>query len=108
MATKLKTKDPLAFLDDIPMDEVQQAITDVVAELQGEYQNLRSAKEWPQPISAADKQLLGTERKDLTTVHLTEWRIAMWEGAQDRLWHWHRVKNGQAAEPAPEGRSSLG
>lgn len=103
MATKLKTKNPLAFLDEIPVDEVRQAIAVVVAELNGEYQNLRSAKNWPQPISDADKQLLGTERKDLTTVDLTLWRIAMWEGAQDRLWQWHRVKNGQAAEPTPEG-----
>ena len=108
MATKLKTKDPLAFLANYECDDLKQAITLVVAELAKEYAHLREAVERPRPLSDPDKRLLGTERKDLTTVDLAKWRIAYWEDAQDRLWHWYRTKCGQATESASQGGSPLG
>src|SRR5689334_20515778 len=108
MTTKLKTKDPFAFLANYSCDDLKQAITSVVAELTGEYDHLREAVDRPHALSDADKKLLGTERKDLTTVDLTKWRIAYWEDAQDRLWHWYRTKCGQATEPAIQGERPLG
>jgi hypothetical protein len=108
MATKLKTKDPLAFLANYSCDDLKQSITSVVGELAKEYANLHEAQERPRPLSDADKRLLATERKDLTTVDLAKWRIAYWEDAQDRLWHWYRTKCGQATESAVPGGSPLG
>lgn len=108
MATKFKTKDPLAFLANYECDDLKQALTTVIAELAKEYAYLRSAEEHPHPLTDADKLLLGTERKDLTTVDLANWRIAYWEDAQDRLWHWYRTKCGQASEPGTQGFFSLG
>ena len=108
MATKLKMKDPLAFLDNYSVDDLKQVIAMVVAELACEYENLRVASDRPKPLTDVEKKLLGTERKDLTSVDLTKWRIGYWESAQDRLWHWYRSKSGEATEPATQGRSSLG
>lgn len=108
MTTKLKSKDPLAFLMAYSVDDLKQAIAFVVAELALEYAHLRTAQDRPRPLDDAEKLLLGTERKDLTTVDLTKWRIAMWEGVQDRLWNWYRTRNGQASEPGNQGGSSLG
>lgn len=111
MATKLKDKDPLAFLKNYTADDLRDCIRRVVAELAREYDLLRQAKERPRPITDADKKLLGTVRNDLTTVDLTDWRIIFYEGVQDRLWHWykHRLKecacfNGQAAELGNQGK----
>ena len=108
MTTKLKSKDPLAFLSNYECDDLKQAIAAVVAELSHEYALLHEAMNRPRPLADAEKKLLGTVRKDLTTVDLTKWRIALWEDAQDRLWHWYRSKCGQATESPPQGGSPLG
>ena len=108
MATKLKTKDPLAFLANYTCDDLKMALSHVITELAKEYEYLRVAMDRPHALEDADKRLLGTERKDLTTVDLAKWRIAYWEDAQDRLWHWYRTKCGQATESASPGGSPLG
>lgn len=108
MVTKLKTKDPLAFLGNYECDDLKQALTFVIAELSREYGLLHEAMIRPRPLTDSDKKFLGTARKDLTTVDLTKWRIALWEGAEDRLWHWYRSKCGQATEPLSPGGSPLG
>jgi hypothetical protein len=108
MATKLKTKDPLAFLENYSVDDLKKAIAEVVAELAKEYANLEVAQGRPKPLDDAEKKLLGTERTDLTTVDLVKWRIGYWEDTQDRLWHWYRSKGGQATQPASQGGSPLG
>jgi hypothetical protein len=108
MTTKLKTKDPLAFLASYSCDDLKKAITEVVAELAKEYQLLSEAMNRPRPLEDADKKLLGTVRKDLTSVDLAKWRIGYWEDAQDRLWTWYRSKCGQATESASQGVEPLG
>jgi hypothetical protein len=107
MATKLKKKDTFAFLHDYSVDDLKQALTGVVAELAQEYSVLHDAQVSPQPFADTDKRLLGTRREDLTTVDLTSWRIAFWEGAQDRLWNWYRIKSGQATGSDGQGGSPL-
>lgn len=99
---KLKTKDPLAFLADHSVDDLKHAITCVVVELAMEYERLQEARKYPKPLEDADKRLLGTERKDLTTIDLTEWRIATWEASQDRLWHWYRTKNAETKQSSTQ------
>jgi hypothetical protein len=96
------------FLDEYSVDDLKQALTDTAAELACEYVALQVAKRSHQPITDADKLLLGTQRSDLTTVDLTMWRIAFWEGVQDRLWNWYRTKSGQATGSNGQGGSSLG
>jgi uncharacterized small protein (DUF1192 family) len=108
MTVKLKDKDPLAFLRDYTVDELKQAIAGVVAEIAREHSLLSSAKEHPKSLTDAEKTLLGTERRDLTTVDLAQWRIAFWESVQDRLWHWYRTRSGQATESGSQGGNPLG
>lgn len=108
MPTKLKTKDPFAFLANYSVDDLKQALTDVVAELAKEHSNLSMAREHPHPLSDEDKKLLGTERSDLTTVDLALWRIQHWESVEDRLWNWYGTKSGQATTLGSQGGSSLG
>lgn len=107
MATKLKSKDPLAFLATYSVDDLKQSLTETVAELAREHANLRAAEARPYPLSDAEKLLLGTERNDLTTVDLAQYRIKYWESVEDRLWNWYKVRSGQATEPRNQGGSSL-
>lgn len=108
MATKFKSKDPLAFLADYAVDDLKQALTEVVADIATEHTNLSAAEAHPRTLSESDLKMLGTERKDLTTVDLAKYRIEYLEGVQDRLWNWYRVRSGQATESGRQGGSSLG
>jgi hypothetical protein len=99
MATKTKPGNSQGFLASYTDDDLKKAIVEAVAATAYEYSLLdRPAT----PISAADRVLLGIARKDLTTVDLTRWRIAYWEGVQDRLWNWYR--HGETSETGSQGR----
>jgi hypothetical protein len=108
MATRLKSKDPLAFLATYSVDDLKQALTEVVAELAREHANLCAAEIRPRPLSEAEMKLLQTERQNLTTVDLAKYRIKYWEGVEDRLWNWYKVRSGQATGLGNQGGSSLG